>query len=191
MILLRGPWKEGYAFSPHSKSSEFLGNDELGHPRFKTERTPMGECLYRFKYWQDSTQIRAIMSMLISDADFCSLINRVDEVLIVPPSNIGRVIQPVVYVATKIAEYFGKTLNAQALQTANRDQIKNLDEPDREAVIRRSAIINTSVLDVRKSYIILDDVYDTGSTLKAYAALLQEQGFADISIFTLTKVRSR
>lgn len=191
MILLRGPWKEGYAYSSHSVSSEFLGNDDHGIPRFKTVRTAMGECLYRIKYWQDSTQINAIMSMLISDVDFCSLIARVDEVLIVPPSNIGRVIQPVVCVATKIAEHFGKPLNVQALQTTNREQIKNLDEPDREAIIRRSAIINTSVLDACKSYIILDDVYDTGSTLKVYAALLQEQGFADISIFTLTKVRSR
>lgn len=191
MIKLNGIWKEGFAFDNHTISSEFLGNDEYGTPRFKTIRTQMGELLYRMKYCQDGSQLRAIMELLISDVGFCRLMEKVDEILLVPPSNIGRMIQPVVYVANEIATYFHKPLNMHALQTSNREQIKNLDEQDREGIINSSAIINVGMLDARKSYIILDDVYDTGSTLKAYAGRLVQLGVCNLYVFTLTKVRSR
>ena len=45
-----GSWREGYVLDYHTKSSEFLGYDEYGHPRFETIRTEVGELLYRLKY---------------------------------------------------------------------------------------------------------------------------------------------
>ena len=191
MIVLEGPWKEGYAFDFHSKSSKYLGEDESGKPRFQTERTPMGEAVYRLKYWQEISQIKTIISLLTSNTNFCTLMANVDEILIVPPSNIGRMLQPVVCVAKEIADFFRKPLNTQALLTSNREQIKNLDEHEREMVMKHAAIINPRTLDTGKSYIILDDVYDTGSTLKAYSSQLQNYSINNIFVFTLTKVRSR
>jgi competence protein ComFC len=44
---LSGPWTEGYALDLHTASSEFLGYDEFGHEQFNTERTEVGELVYR------------------------------------------------------------------------------------------------------------------------------------------------
>ena len=44
---LRGPWASGFALHVHSLSSTYLGDDEYGHARFSTTRSPVGELLYQ------------------------------------------------------------------------------------------------------------------------------------------------
>ncbi len=41
---------EGYTLDIHTISSDFLGYDGYGHAQFDTQRSEMGELLYRLKY---------------------------------------------------------------------------------------------------------------------------------------------
>jgi len=52
MIDILGPWKAGYAFGIHTLKSVYIGDDEYGHPRFQTDRSPIGQSLYNLKYGQ-------------------------------------------------------------------------------------------------------------------------------------------
>ena len=42
-----GRWHEGFALDLHTLGSTFMGHDEFGHPRFETQRSEIGELLYR------------------------------------------------------------------------------------------------------------------------------------------------
>jgi len=44
-------------------------------------------------------------------------------------------------------------------------------------------------LNKSRKILLFDDLFDSGSTLRAYVETLLEKGYADISIFTLTKTR--
>jgi hypothetical protein len=44
---INGAWREGFALDLHTLSSEYVGDDEFGHPRFDTIRTEIGELLYQ------------------------------------------------------------------------------------------------------------------------------------------------
>jgi len=48
--IITGCWTEGFALDFHTLSSEFIGDDEYGHPQFDTKRSEIGELLYRLKY---------------------------------------------------------------------------------------------------------------------------------------------
>lgn len=49
-IKIFGVWKEGYALDKHVERSIFIESDIYGNPQYDTERTEVGECLYRLKY---------------------------------------------------------------------------------------------------------------------------------------------
>ena len=59
-IRIPGRWSDGRALDVHTIRSTHVGDDEFGHPRFETERSPMGELLYRLKYKGDRSVVPAI-----------------------------------------------------------------------------------------------------------------------------------
>ncbi len=66
MINILGPWKTGYAFDIHTLKSKHIGDDQYGHPRFHSERSPIGQCLYNLKFGQNFPEIANIINILSS-----------------------------------------------------------------------------------------------------------------------------
>lgn len=56
-----GRWKEGYSLDLHTLSSTFIGYDEYGHSRFDTQRSEIGELLYRLKNKADRGAVPEIV----------------------------------------------------------------------------------------------------------------------------------
>lgn len=189
MIRVFGPWKEGYAFSMHSVRSECIGEDEFGHKVFNTIRTEMGELLYRLKYRQQEDTIEAIVEKLLSNDDFLRFFSSVSGIITIPSSNLWRRIQPVPAIASIIAAELSKTYHPYVLFSENREQVKNLDINDRESILNSSVRLNTTGLNPDASYVIFDDVYSSGSTLRTYTRILQQCGYRNISVFALTKTK--
>ena len=127
--------------------------------------------------------------MLSNSEDFKKFISNIDTILIVPPSNKARPFQPVFEVAKGISETFNKQFLFNALDTTNIEQIKNIDEQDKYAQVKNSLSIRYSLLNKDNNYLIFDDVFDSGNTLRAYVDALKENGYNNISVFTLTKTR--
>jgi predicted amidophosphoribosyltransferase len=188
MIDIMGPWKKGYAFDIHTIKSEYLGENEYGHPMFNTIRSPMGQCLYELKFGQKFSTIERIINLLLEDKGFNDFISIIDVILPVPPSNKYRQLQPVVLVAQEIARILKKELRQDILISSNSEEVKNLDMNEKYERIRKSLSIEGQ-LDKSKNILILDDVFDSGSTLIAMANALIGKGYVNIFIFTLTKTR--
>jgi len=188
MIQVDGPWIKGYAFDVHTIESTFTGNNVFGHPTFDTKRSPIGQFLYELKYGQHLPVLEKIVELIVNDRLFNRFINSIDIILPVPPSNKYRMIQPVQVCSQKIAEKFGKDLRSDILSSTNKDELKDIPTDEKYQKIKEAIKIDEKIGKLKR-ILIFDDVFDSGSTLSAITNALNEKGYSNISIFTLTKTR--
>jgi competence protein ComFC len=188
MINISGPWKSGYAFDIHTIRSKHIGDDQYGHPRFLTERSPIGQCLYKLKFGQKFQEISNIINILSSDDSFSNFISGIDIIIPVPPSNKLRHLQPVILVTQEIARIYNKELRQDIFMSSNSEEMKNIDTDEKYDTIK-NALRMEGQLDKSKTILLFDDVFDSGSTLMAMTNILIENGYNNIFVFTLTKTR--
>lgn len=182
-----GHWREGHALDLHTLGSVFIGNDDLGHPRFETTRTAMGELLYRLKYSGD----RSVVPEIASAAErFLRGWNpRVDIVVPVPPST-ERAVRPVHVLAEAISGRLGIPLVECVRRTREAPQLKDVfDLDERLRLLEGLHAVDRSATD-SKRVLLFDDLYRSGATMNAIAACLQRDGGA-AEVFTLTVTRTR
>lgn len=188
-IKLEGIWKAGFALGEHTISSQFIGYDESGRERFHTERSVMGDLLYRLKYQSDIAVISEMMEIITSVSKF----KTIDVIVPVPPSNTARKFQPVIEVAKAIGLRIGKPVHTGVVQKIKRTaQLKNVDDvEEREKILKGAFRIRTTGIYSGKTILLFDDLYQSGATLSAVTSVLYDQGKAgSVKVLTLTKTRS-
>jgi competence protein ComFC len=99
-----GVWREGFSLDLHTLSSEFIGHDEFGHPRFDTKRSDIGELLYQLKYKSDTDAVQGIVKVA---ENFMKAWNPTVDVLVPVPPSTHRAMQPVLVLAKAIGERLG------------------------------------------------------------------------------------
>lgn len=189
---LDGNWKTGYALDIHTLRSEFVGDNEYGHPQFESTYSPVGKLLHGLKYEKRTS---ALPELIETAANFIS--NRwklkCDIVVPVPPSNVTRGPQPVLQIAQGIAKRLGWRFQPQCLAKKKRTQeLKDVLDPRQRARLLDGAFhVEPGVL-AGKSVLLVDDLYRSGSTLSAITKTLKSVGkAADVFILTMTKTRTR
>lgn len=184
-----GRWREGYALDLHSEGSTYVGEDEYGHPQFETQRTPVGELLYKLKYHQD---ISVVPELADAAASFiASWIDTPDAIVVVPPSH-DRKIQPVF----EIARQSGKLLNVPVFEDAvirikEIPELKNVFDRDQRASLLEDAHSVDSSKINGKRILLFDDLYRSGASMNAIASMLyDEAGVSEVFALTITRTRS-
>lgn len=188
-IELKGNWKKGLAFDVHTLSSTYLGTDDRGHDRWDSQRSEMGELVYRLKYHGDKKAIAKIVALL----EKIKGIETMDYIVPVPASNRARGIQPVPAIAEALgAKYSIPVLRDLISKSPGGSQLKNVVDPDERATILRQHMTFTGAHDVKgKRILLLDDLYRSGATLTVATDLLYKKGkVAHVSVLTMTKTRS-
>ena len=107
-LLLRGFWHEGYALDLHTVQSTFTGYTSNVRYTFSTQRTPLGELVYRFKYCDEQSVLDEIVDVTIDY--ICSsrkLEGKIDLIIPVPASNVSRANQPVAAIAKSVGLRIG------------------------------------------------------------------------------------
>lgn len=190
---LAGRWRAGYALDYHTISSIYVGDDEFGHPEFKTTRSEVGELLYQLKYKSDASTVVVIADAAMS---FVEQWQRggglvVDVLVPVPPSR-QRQVQPVLLVAEALAQRLGVACAANAV-TRVRDvpELKNVrDLNERDQLLAGAHHVDKSQIEGRR-VLLFDDLYRSGATMNAISSALYDSGAAaDVFALTLTKSRS-
>lgn len=193
-LKIAGKWLEGYALDFHTTKSEPAEVDEDGNVlSWNTMRPPIGEELYRLKYWREKFRIERIASIT---ADFLKKLNQrwnVDVVIPVPPSDTQREFQPVQELATAIGEKLNLVVDHDFLTKSKQTpQLKEILNPDE----RKSILIDAfSVVDLRykgKNVLIFDDLYRSGSTMNEVADMLHRKAQVNnVYVLTITKTRKK
>ena len=188
-IKIHGNWKKGIALDLHTKSSEYLGLDEFGHDRFETIRTEMGELVYKLKYKSDLSVVPQIVNAIVKIGG----IEKMDYIIPVPPSNIHRRFQPVFIIAEELSKKIDVELATDLiLKIRETPELKNItDDKERDNITRDAFSLNDTYDLSGLKVLILDDLYRSGTTLRAITSLLHEEGkVKNVYVVTLTKTRS-
>lgn len=173
---LKGVWDAGYALDKHMLASEFLGYDDNGHPRFDNTRSEPGEALFRLKYRGDWTQLKPLARAIQQ-----TLLPLLPDVgLIIPmPASTERARQPV----TELARELGKLTNLPVFDNVivkapgpiGGPALKNLTTKDeKQAALAGRFTISAAIAgDGRWNALVLDDLFDTGTSMTAACTALR------------------
>jgi predicted amidophosphoribosyltransferase len=186
---LRGPWISGFSLHVHSLSSTYLGDDEYGHARYSTTRSPVGELLYQLKYRQGKS---AIGDLAQAASDFCKnqwKLN-IDAIIPIPPTQPRR-LQPVQAIAEALSVLLSVPLCTGLKKVKKTPQLKDLsDYHERTEALQNAFEIDASQTK-GKRLLLFDDLYGSGATTRTITeALMKEGGAKSVHLLTLTKKAS-
>lgn len=171
-------------------SSTFLGYNEYGHAPYDTTRSPLGELLYQLKYRGQNTvnDVAEVMAGLFNDK--LNALGRIDLIVPMPPST-PRPIQPVVQVATAIAQKLGKRFSAGAIRKVKETPgLKDIHDPE-ERRERLEGAFEVDADQVKgKGILLIDDLYRSGATANAATIALFAAGAARVYFLAATRTRS-
>ncbi len=182
-----GPWTAGFALDRHTSSSVYVGDNAYGKPIFETERSPVGELLYKLKYRHDKSVIEPLADTV---ADF--LLNRwrlsIDAIIPVPPSNF-RAVQPVMVVADALAAGIGVPVCNDCLKKVKKTpQLKDMADYNSRKEALGGAFIVAPELTTGKKLLLFDDLHGSGATTAHIVEVLKDPGGANaVFLLTLTK----
>jgi predicted amidophosphoribosyltransferase len=181
---IKGPWLEGFVLDRHVFSSQPIGY--LGeHMQFDTKRSALGELVYQLKYKNGPPDDIIETASAFVGERWTDMINCV----VPPPPSLHRTRQPAIVIAEGVARCLGVPCRAAALQKANAtQQMKNVPLAEREPLL--SAAIQPgaeSVAGLR--VLIVDDLWETGSTLRRVATVLATMGVVEIRALAMTRTK--
>lgn len=189
-VRIPGRWADGRTLDFHTLGSTYLGDDELGHPRFETSRSAVGDLLYRLKYRGDQGCIAEL-------ADTAATFLRewqpsVDVIVPVPPSR-ERAVQPVLAVGAELASRLGVPFSPGSLRRVREvTQLKDVfDYDERYRLLEGLHEVDASAVQGRV-VLLFDDLFRSGATMNSITSALYDPGGAKaVYAFALTRTRSR
>jgi len=148
----------------------------------------MGDLVNRLKYQNDKSALIEIISLINS-------INgrKFDFIIPIPPTDKTRLFQPVTEIAIALGKSIGvPVLTDVLIKAPGGKPLKTIRDPEeREKALRESLDIQQNPLVHGKSVLLIDDVYDSGSTLRISTDLLMEVAKVRVvCVLTMTKTRS-
>lgn len=187
---LAGKWIVGYALDIHTTSSTYLGDDEYGRPQFDTQRSEIGELLYRLKYGNDKSVITVITE---TAADFVRKQKwPIDLLIPVPPSRVGRALQPVNALSKALAAQLEVGFCADCVvKVKNTPELKQVYDLEKRLAILQGAYAVAQAKVASKTVLVFDDLYRSAATLNSVCEALKDQGrVKSVYALTLTMTRS-
>ena len=184
-----GGWDLGYSLDKHTISSTPIGPNEWGHMQFDTIRPEAGEALFQLKYRSDFTQVIVIASQMYQSlSEYFSSAN-----LIIPmPASRQRSRQPVIEIARELSRLMNipcyEGLLLKETLTPPMKDIATIEE--KVQTLMDAFSINDQLGEGLYDVLIVDDLYDTGSSLEAATNVLRQYSkIRNIYVSTVTRKR--
>jgi predicted amidophosphoribosyltransferase len=179
-----GPWVEGFVLDKHMIASVPVG--QAGDRTiFDSTRTAMGELLFRLKNRSGPAD-----DIIDTAAAFAAgrWPGRIDCVVWPPPSA-DRRRQPAALLAAGIAGRLGlAVLDGAVRKVTVTAQMKNIPTYERAAILDQ-AIQPGSVPVAGRRVLIVDDLWQTGGTMRRVAAVVNSMGATEVRALAMTRTR--
>ena len=186
---IEGIWTLGYSLDKHTLSSTPIGYNESGYMQFDTTRPEAGEALFQLKYRSDNSQVAVIANQL--NISFGQIFSTAS--LIIPmPASTARNRQPVTEIATEFARLRGIPCREDLLvKTGATAPMKDIETRDDKLSALIGAFTVYDVLpDGKYNVLIIDDLFDTGSSLEAATTVLRTYNkIRNVYVATVTRKR--
>lgn len=187
-IPLLGEWDIGFALDIHVIRSVPLGEDAYGHARFDNTRSPIGELLYQFKYNGRYEHLEQIVETILAFLNSHSEMKDIEVILPVPPTK-DRNYQPTFEIARKLAEELHVFCCDDVLENTSHVEAKALLASEKHKLT--GTIIKRKMATHRHNTLLIDDLYQTGTTLNQCAFVLRQDPLIDkIYVLAITKTKN-
>jgi predicted amidophosphoribosyltransferase len=186
MKLPAQPWVEAYVLDYHTVSSTPTGDP---YYRFDTKRTELGELLFRLKYrpFEDAV-LNDIVDTVVK---FLGTWQPPIDCIVSAPPSLARKTQPILTIARAVGVRLGFPVCEGAVVKAKpTPQMKNVDDwTERQKLLADS--IQPGLGKVKgKVILLLDDLIESGSTLRCTAdVLLKRCGAKALYALVLTRTK--
>ena len=179
-----GPWTDGFVLDRHVVSSRPIGY--LGeHMQFETTRSALGELVYQLKYRNGPlTDIVETAVAFVTERW-----NGVIDCVVPPPPSLHRTKQPAVLIASGVAAILGVPSHAAATVKASAtSQMKNVALHERSPLLSTAIQAGTDAVQGRR-VLLIDDLWETGSTLRRVAEVLGQMGATEVRALAMTRTK--
>ncbi|MFQ6041620.1 MAG: RecQ family ATP-dependent DNA helicase [Candidatus Poribacteria bacterium] len=175
---LKGNWDEGFALDFHSR---YQGRDNV--------KTELGQMVTDYKYHGRKELVQPLAKKLIDFIRQHPKYKNVDLLLAIPSTRKDRVYQPVDLLAREVSKNldipYKPELLVRARQTEQQKGMKNLEQ-------KRSNIAGAFRAEhpeeIRnRRVLLLDDLVNSGETLKEATRILRQAGTSSVYVLALTK----
>jgi competence protein ComFC len=179
-----GPWIEGFVLDRHVISSRPIGYAGE-HMQFETTRSALGELVYQVKYRNGPLND-------IVDTAVAFVNERWDGVIdcvVPPPPSLHRTKQPTVLIASGIAAALGvQALAAAVIKATATAQMKNVPLHERAPLLSAAIQAGTDAVQGRR-VLLVDDLWETGSTLRRVSEVLGQMGATEVRALVMTRTK--
>ena len=183
-VPIDGPWIEGFVLDRHVISSVPIGY--LGeHMQFDTTRSTLGELVYQLKY--RNGPLNDIVDTAVAFVN--ERWNGVLDCVVSPPPSLHRTKQPAVLIATGIGAALGvPAAPAAAVKATATPQMKNVPLHERAPLLSAAIQAGTDAVQGRR-VLLVDDLWETGSTLRRVAEVLGQMGATEVRALAMTRTK--
>jgi competence protein ComFC len=186
-VKITGAWDDGYCLDRHTISSTMIGYNEFGHPEFDTQRSALGELIYRLKYKGDAGSIPSLVETAAHFIGGWGV--SLDQIIPMPPSK-QRITQPVFEIASALASTLGIAVDTKSVsKTTSTLQMKDIGDYSARVVALESTIQVEGDLD-GKRVLLMDDLFQSGASMNVVARAIKDLGHArTVYVIALTRTR--
>jgi len=175
---LKGNWDEGFALDFHSR---YRGRDNI--------KTELGQMVTDYKYHGRRELAKPLAKKLIDFIREHPKYKNVDFLLAIPSTRKDRVYQPVDLLAREVSKnldiLYKSELLVRARQTEQQKGMKNLEQK-RSNIARAFRVERPEEIRNRR-VLLLDDLVNSGETLKEATRTLKQAGASIVYVLALTK----
>ncbi len=172
--LLKGSWHTGYALDFHSS---YKGAD--------WNRSGVGDLTYRLKYQSDASVLPALVKHALDLFSAQPEMAQFDIVVPVPSST-PREFDPVPEFSRALASAIDKPMQTCLLKArATKPQKEMHTLPQKRDNVAAAFTLNGDIKG--KRILVVDDLFDSGTTLEEITKLLLKQNAARVNVLTLTR----
>lgn len=171
---LPGPWRLGWALGFHSR---FSGSE--------WSRSGVGDLAYRLKYNDDLSVLTTLIEQTLELLQAHPELAQADSIVPVP-STTERKIQPVMAYCEALAGKINLPVLAlitKVHQTRPQKEMRTLAQ--KRGNVRGAFKLTAAVKERR--LLLVDDLFDSGSTLEEITCLLQKGGATSVNVLTITR----
>lgn len=184
---LEGPWFEGFVLDIHTVSSQPIGQGPTGRTLFDTTYSDIGSLLYKLKYQQDASVVPAIVE---AAAKFWEPARTGIDLIVPVPASTARAVQPVQQLAAGLSAALNIPVADCIKTTRAPTRLKDVSDPEKRKELLNGLYAVDPGVTAGKRVLLVDDLYRSGSTMKAIAEVLASVGQAgSVRAFAITRTR--
>lgn len=184
-IELYGNWTKGFVLDHHIQQSIFLGHDELGHPKFDTQRSMVGEWIFQLKYRNQTQNVSLLVDLILNSFTGLESLNA-----IVPaPFTEERINQPVQLIAQELSNRLNIPYYPILKKSKQHIPLKNIKTKLEKLEILEDCILIDSIDLSGKAVLVIDDLFDSGATLEVSTRKLLSKNARSVIVLAMTKTK--